>query len=147
MFSKLLFFFIFMHFERVSFSNQITNLPSNREITLRYLVCAIILAALAQGCVSTKPSSIAEGNCREAPVSFSQEISVILKNNCQNSGCHIANGYLPDFTDHSSIAKLIQTGIFTKRVITRQNMPPGKPLQKNDLDAIRCWINQGYPKN
>ena len=84
--------------------------------------------------------------------SYEKNIQFIIQDNCAYSGCHNGASAAPgNFVDFDGLKSRIDNGSFAERVIDFRDMPPqdGDPseLSEEDLNAIRCWAEQGYPEN
>lgn len=73
--------------------------------------------------------------------SFSGQVEPIIQNNCVS--CH--NGSQPpNLTSYSRISN--NSDIIKSVVITRR-MPLGGSLSNEEIDAIKCWVDNGTQDN
>lgn len=87
-------------------------------------------------------------DCNTATVSFSRDVFPILQTRCATPGCHVQGGGSSMlFENYTQIKASVQSGKFNDRVIVQQNMPPGQPLSKCQLDFLKAWIEKGSPDN
>jgi hypothetical protein len=89
----------------------------------------------------------------KSDIRYGSDVQIIIESNCSTSGCHGPNGPMRgDFTSYESLLKYIENdGIFEKRLLVSKDMPPAyspgrTKLSQEELDIIRCWIKQGFPK-
>jgi len=74
--------------------------------------------------------------------SFSGTISSIISTNCGISGCH--NGSRdPNLSSYAGISS--NGGAIVAAISS--NMPPGKSLSQDQINLIKCWVNDGAPNN
>lgn len=94
--------------------------------------------------------------------SFTHDVMPLMMSSCAYSGCHSgssASQWVParakDYTSYDGMLGTLSDGTFALRVLELQNMPPdkhipeGRPtfLTGEDLEMLRCWVNDGYPNN
>jgi hypothetical protein len=86
-------------------------------------------------------------------VSYSNEIKPILSSSCANglgpgTGCHDAW-----VLEYPGVLNAINIGTFESTIFDLQSMPkmPNDfgidSLTNDELETIRCWLEQGYPNN
>jgi uncharacterized membrane protein len=74
--------------------------------------------------------------------SFSLHVKTIIDNNCIQ--CHGQGGNSPNLTtynDASSNANSIKSEVVSRR------MPQGSSLTNEEIQAIRCWVDEGALNN
>lgn len=91
-------------------------------------------------------------NCDVAAVTFSQDVSKIIAQNC--SVCH--SGSVPSaglsLTTYAQIKVVVDNGKLQNRINRSQGdplvMPQGNgPMQKCNIDKVNAWIAQGALEN
>jgi hypothetical protein len=84
---------------------------------------------------------------------YDSHIKEIIDRNCSYTGCHNGASSAPgDFLTYSGLKGRISNRLFMDRVLNIRDMPPDyaegpKALAENELIAITCWAEQGYPEN
>ncbi len=53
----------------------------------------------------------------------------------------------PPIHHNSGLQDIINNGEFESEVLTNQSMPRGSKLSQSDINAIQCWVDNGYPEN
>ncbi len=87
-------------------------------------------------------------------VTYDDQMAEIIDNSCAYVGCHDGGGDAPgDYTNFAVLSTNLNE-TFERRVVEEQNMPPeyapeGSPktLTADELNLMRCWIEDGYPEN
>ena len=80
--------------------------------------------------------------CSET-ISFKTDVSPLILNSCSTTGCH-ADVQTPILTDYSSISA------HSDRILFRTSngtMPVAGPLTADEIQTIRCWVEQGALDN
>jgi len=81
----------------------------------------------------------------------SNAVEPIIQLTCAISGCHVAGEGIGDFTNYKNITSYIANGLFESRAFDIKDMPPDystgpKQLTEDELNQLKCWIQNGYPK-
>ena len=76
-------------------------------------------------------------------VSFKNDVQPIISSSCASSACHGADQD-PLLTDYSSISAKADRIQFRTGNGT---MPPSGPLSADDIQTIKCWVEQGALNN
>ena len=97
------------------------------------------------------------GDCGTEPVTYLSDIADIIDRSCAYSGCHLDSA--PGVYDsYEGLLGVLQSGLFKERVVTIKDdpnlgMPPDfavanrpKDLTTDELSLIRCWLEDGFPK-
>lgn len=121
--------------------------------TLRGFFVISVLSLISSSCYYDNYEDL-YGNvnaCDTSSVTFSQDIKVIIGQNCE--GCHngaSASGGL-NLAGHQNISVAALNGIIMNRVTRSAGdpllMPPGQALSDCDQTKLRAWINAGAPNN
>jgi uncharacterized membrane protein len=102
------------------------------------------MLALTVACESQNEEALfAAPEACNTPVSFSTQVAPLLQANCALSGCHAAEGTLPELT---SFEKIKARAADIKQQTQARNMPPagsGISLSQEEIDLLACWIDQG----
>jgi len=91
-----------------------------------------------------KKTSIA---CDGSNLTYNTGVSSIINNSCNSSNCHGSGSSHGSFTTYSGLQTVISSGSFNSSVLTNQNMPKGSSLTQNQLNELKCWVDNGYPEN
>lgn len=124
-------------------------LQSSWRIFVRISLCAAILTACSYDQVMQDPDNV---DCSTEEYTYNDQIRVIIDRNCSYSGCHDGiSGNPGNFTAYEGLAGKITNGLFMSRVLTTRDMPPDNAsgptaLAEDELNALTCWIQQGYPE-
>ena len=112
-----------------------------------FFICLCILS-----CAKDKAEPFVS-NCVE-PVTYVDDIAIIIDNYCAYSGCHNGSGAAPgNYGFYSGLETTFNNNDeFVNRVISLKDMPPGNAsgpteLTQEEFDKILCWIEEGYPEN
>jgi hypothetical protein len=106
-----------------------------------------------QSCTKDKTSMpVAVGPCDSLSVSFQADIAPIMNTYCTFSSCHTYGSGMGDFTNYSGVKSKVDNGQFENRVLNLKDMPPTyssgpKSINSDDLQKIKCWIDDGAPDN
>lgn len=105
---------------------------------------AIIFSVLLYACTSEK-GEVAEPDCE---ASYSVDILPIVQTSC-TPGCHEPGGVGPgDFNEYDDLKDKVDDGQLESRVVVNMNMPPPPGSLTNDeIDLIKCWIDNGGQNN
>ena len=129
------------------------------KITSRSFLLAMLALFFANSCVSDElPPTDNMVDCTGEQPTYETNIRNIIDNSCAYSGCHLdsAPGNYSNFT---GLRLAIESGTFSQRVFTIKddpvlgmppnNAPAGRPrdLTADELNLLRCWIQDGYPEN
>ncbi len=91
------------------------------------------------------------GNCDSTKFAFVADIQPIIQNNCQ--GCHSGNtpGGGHDFTTHSGVQAVAQSGKLLAAITHAPNVPPmpqnAARLSDCNIAKMRRWIENGALNN
>jgi len=100
------------------------------------LVALLVIAAISiQSCGKQDPV------CDGSEPTYDNEIGAILTAECATGSCH------PSYSTYSGIQGIINNGQFEREVLTNQSMPRGGKLSQSEINAIQCWVDNGYPEN
>lgn len=96
-----------------------------------------------------EPSAI---GCESGTLTYDDSIQVILETNCAYTGCHLSGSPYGDLSAYDDeLLSLLESGDFKERAIDLRDMPPSytfgpTSLSEADIQTLRCWIEDGYPK-
>lgn len=116
------------------------------------LICTVL--AMATGCTYNNTQDLYGGvtaPCDTSAVTFSQDISEILTQNCVI--CHNDNDPIAgvNLEGHSNASAWAVLNTFMNRVELPLGdpllMPPSGPLSLCDQSKLRAWISEGAPNN
>ncbi|MCK5440521.1 MAG: cytochrome c [Maribacter sp.] len=112
---------------------------------IRFLIKAVVLGLVVSSCeYNVENEDIVIGDC-ETVISYSGEIRPLIDANCMP--CHNGDGntpFAPDLTTYvlvESIAGLI------KDVTESGRMPKEGGLTTAQIEAIKCWVDNGALNN
>lgn len=87
--------------------------------------------------------------CNGGSPTYETTVKPIIKTNCVT--CHNGeNGYNKNdvlLNSYAALKSSIEKGKFEKVVLKKQTMPTLGPLSADNLDILRCWLDNGYPEN
>ncbi len=87
-------------------------------------------------CKKDKPT------CDGSNPTYNSKVKAIINSNCTSSSCH------PSYNVYSGLSSIIANGSFKREVLDNQSMPKGSAkLSQSDLNALQCWVENGYPEN
>ena len=108
-----------------------------KNIFFPLLVCAVLM--------SCKKDELHTPVCDGSNPTYDADISLIIDQNCIQ--CHGANSSHGDFTTYNNMNSVITNGKFEQEVLTDQTMPQNGSLSQEQLNKIKCWVENGYPEN
>jgi len=79
---------------------------------------------------------------------YTAEIQIIIDTKCASAGCHIDNSAPGNFDSYAGLEAYLPDQIVS-RSINAMDMPPPShpPLTAEEMLALQCWIQSGYPEN
>lgn len=122
------------------------HLIARRTLRLALLFAVVLVSS---SCLKEKTEP---AECFEE-VSYEFEIRPIIESSCKTqagagTGCHDAW-----IDNYSQIESLCQSGSWQNRVLVVKDMPvmPNSwgidSLTSQEIQKMKCWIDQGYPEN
>lgn len=100
------------------------------------LVC-LMIGVLANAC--KKEDAII---CT-TPVTYTNTMKAIIDSKC--TSCHRAGGSSANQGIYTSYSALqARTNAMFEETVNRKTMPPTGPLSQTDLDAWKCWRENGF---
>lgn len=129
----------------------------NRFISNFLGIISLLVLALS-GCVSDQLPEPEVLDCTEIPAAYDPNVRDIIDRSCAYSGCHLdtAPG---NYTTYEGLKFVLDNGSFRQRVFVIKDdpllgMPPNnaptsrpRSLTTEELALLRCWVDNGYPKN
>ena len=86
--------------------------------------------------------------CDGSNLTYNTGISTIISSNCTASNCHGSGSPQGAWTTYAGMQGVISSGAFNTRVLVNQDMPQGSAvLTKDQLNKLKCWVNNGFPEN
>jgi len=83
-------------------------------------------------------------------MSYAADIQPITAAKCATAGCHVSGGAGPgDFTQYGDFKAKVDAGMVNNRLFVTKDMPPGgsPQLSQEELNKIKCWMEQGAQNN
>ena len=77
---------------------------------------------------------------------YESTVASIISNNCSSGSCHGISANNPKFSTYAELKPYLDNGRFKELVVEKQTMPRGSSLSSSDLNAIKCWVEAGYPE-
>ena len=116
---------------------------------IRIVISVLVVFAFTS---CEKDKAFQPGGCNTI-ISYSSDIVPIIQGSCMTglgpgTGCHDAW-----ITDYSNIVKTIENDSWPNAVWGSYSMPkiPNNfgidSLDVNEVEIMRCWVEQGYPNN
>ena len=117
---------------------------------LGLIVFMLVLASCEKD--KAQPMKDSTADCFEEK-SYQYNIRPIIESSCKTgtgpgTGCHDAW-----IDEYDNIVNYIESGSWENEIFTEKTMPPAgnafdiDSLKDYELEAMRCWILQGYPNN
>jgi hypothetical protein len=116
-----------------------TQMKKNKLILLPFVFVSITF-------VTCKKNEFKNLDCSKIDSKYSTSISVIFSTNCTTSGCHNGSSIF-DLRTYNQIKPYIDNRDIYEEVIEKKSMPKGKSLSQDELNKIKCWLDQGGPNN
>ncbi|MGD1844793.1 MAG: hypothetical protein ACFB10_05305 [Salibacteraceae bacterium] len=93
-------------------------------------------------------------DCPSGPVSFGQEMALLLRTNCGLPGCYVlsspAKGLFVDANDnfdYQVVKGEVDNGSFNNGVVVQKDLPPIGNLLDSELNRMAEWLTAGAPNN
>ena len=96
--------------------------------------------------ITCKKNEFKNLDCSTIDSKYSTSISGIISSSCTTAGCHNGTSSF-DLRTYSLVKPYIDNGKFNDEVINKKSMPKGKSLSQDELNKIKCWLDQGGPNN
>ena len=113
--------------------------------TITSIILAITIILLANAC---KKDDTGTPVCDGSMPTYESEIKGILNEYCTNLACHGLGSIYGDFTTYNGISGNLFNGSFEREVLIDKTMPRGSAsLTQTELNLIRCWADNNYPRN
>jgi len=96
--------------------------------------------------VTCKKNEFKNLDCSTIDSKYSTSIAGIISGSCTTSGCHNGSSSF-DLKTYNQVKPYIDNGKFNDEVINKKSMPKGKSLSQDELNKIKCWLDQGGPNN
>lgn len=109
------------------------------------------LAMFAFSC--SKDKLIIEEDPCEENVNYNADIQQIIETNCAYSNCHDGSGAAPgNYRTYLGLLPFLNQAFFGTRVVDQRDMPPSYAtgpiaLTQEEIDLIKCWIENDYAEN
>lgn len=109
------------------------------------------LVFLFSGCYNDKqeilyPGSTTAPDCATVPSKFAADIYPLITSKCAIPDCHDATASGGNtFQNYSQISS--KKDRINVRVIMEKSMPPAGALLPDEINKIKCWINNGALNN
>ncbi len=91
----------------------------------------------ANNCTNTAQATVESGT------SYRNSVKSIIETNCAVSGCH-AGSQSPNFTSFTNIQANAER---IKTRTTAKTMPPSGGLSDQQINLIKCWVDDGAKDN
>ena len=91
--------------------------------------------------------------CDLIEVTYDDGIQEIVDLYCSYPGCHNQGFSWGDFTSYDGMIDFLENGKIKERAIDNRDMPNGdaidtlQVLTDTHYELLRCWIENGYPRN
>lgn len=104
----------------------------------------LVMIAAALCVVSCQKSQKHVPTCDGSNPTFVSQVEAIVEDNCY--ACHSAGSGNTVYTSYEDMEYSFTDGSFESEVLSKQTMPEGKSLTNAQLDLLRCWVDNGFPK-
>ncbi|WP_299896499.1 cytochrome c [uncultured Aquimarina sp.] len=106
------------------------------------LICLLAVSIFYSCETNVEEETVAIEVCDDE-ISFSSDIKPIINNDCIR--CHGGSGnQAPDLTTFENISNNANR---VRREVVNRTMPLGGSLSNNEIELIRCWIDNGALNN
>lgn len=107
-------------------------------------MCLTLLAFQMMSCeYHVENEDLQSGLCNQ--VSYSVDISPLIANNCMP--CHNGDGSNPEAPNLTSYASVASMSGLIKEVTQTRRMPKNGTITNAQIEAIRCWVDNGAMNN
>lgn len=130
-----------------------------KKLTSHFLLLIGLYLLVTNGCVADElPEAAGMIDCTGEQSTYETNIRDIIDNSCAYSGCHLDSAP-GNYSNFQGLRLIIEDGSFNQRVFTIKddpvlgmppnNAPAGRPknLTEDELNTLRCWIQNGFPEN
>lgn len=101
-----------------------------KAISISFLIISISLFACKK---KTKVS------CNGTTPTYNSYVKSVVQNNCVS--CHSQYG------TYSGLKSIVDNGSFESEVLKKQSMPQDGSLSSDELNTLKCWVENGAPEN
>ena len=91
--------------------------------------------------------------CELIDITYETGIREIVDRYCSYPGCHNQGFSWGDFSSYDGMIGLLESGKVKERAIDNRDMPDQEAIDSLevmsdvDYELLRCWIENGYPRN
>ncbi|MDX2362357.1 MAG: cytochrome c [Crocinitomicaceae bacterium] len=107
-----------------------------------YLLIAFLLLWVNFSCEKDELLTV---ECDGSSPTYDADISLIIQQNCVQ--CHGSGSSNGSFTTFAGISTVTSNGKFEQEVLNNQTMPQNGTLSQDQLNKIKCWVENGFPEN
>jgi uncharacterized membrane protein len=114
-----------------------------------FLVC-FLLQLFATSCAKDKTNEPENSALpKSCSANYGKDIRPMLITKCSSEKCHTTNFTFGDFNSYDDLKTRIDNGKFNQLVFEFELMPPknSTQLSPQELETLKCWINNGAQKN
>jgi len=124
------------------------------------ILLTIIFISLLRCTTDKTPINNSIDDCENIIATYDLNIKPIIDNSCALGGCHVNGGDGPGvYVNYNNIVPFLEDGSFERTTIDQKDdpligMPPkwatnGAPteLTEEELQLVKCWLDQGYPES
>ena len=79
--------------------------------------------------------------------SYKKDVKPIVDLKCAISGCHVSGAYMGDFTTYPALKTRANNGKIKLLVIDNTTMPLNSSLTEDQIQTIKCWLENGAKNN
>ena len=107
---------------------------------------SLLLILFLIACTSQEPEVILS-KCEKFAVSYSETVEPLISSACGITGCHVSGFEWGDFTSYAGVKEQAESGRLWLLVGVVRTMPPQNSLFEEDLEMLKCWLDEGALDN
>ena len=110
-----------------------------------YIYTGLLILFLV-ACGSEEPE-VTPSECESLAVSYSETVEPLISSACGITGCHVSGFEWGDFTSYAGVKEQAESGRLWLLVGVVRTMPPQNSLFEEDLEMLKCWLDEGARDN
>lgn len=110
-----------------------------KKLLIPLAVCVTLIG------VSCKKNNKVTATCDGSQPTYNGYVAGVISGNC--AGCHGPGSSNGDYSTYSKLSSITNNGTFEKVVLTNQTMPQSGSLSQDQLNKLKCWVENGFPEN
>jgi uncharacterized membrane protein len=117
-------------------------MKSNLKFTNYFFI--LLISILLSACLTNVEEEIIDdgGFSPCETITYTLSVKPIIENNCVQ--CHSSGGNFPNLTTYNGISA---NASIVKAEVSSRRMPQGSSITNDEIQAIKCWVDNGALNN